>query len=52
MKLLLTTAVYGAILYGSLELQKTDVLLGYTLGVFGILIATVFVIDHLARKYL
>jgi hypothetical protein len=46
------TLLYGAILFGSWELQKVDLLLGYTLGVFGILGATILTVDYLARKYL
>ena len=52
MKLLGLTILYGAILYGSWELQKVDLLLGYTLGLFGILGATLWLVDHLAKKYL
>jgi hypothetical protein len=44
--------LYGAILLGSWELQKVDMLLGYTLGLFGILGATVWLVDHLTKKYL
>jgi hypothetical protein len=44
--------LFSAILFGSWELQKTDLLLGYTLGVFGILGATIWAVDSLARKYL
>lgn len=50
MRLTLLAGLYAVILVGSLELQKTDLLLGYTLGVFGILIVTIFTIDYLARK--
>jgi hypothetical protein len=50
MRLTLITIVYGAILYGSLELQKTDLLLGYTLGIFGLLATTILLVDYLARK--
>jgi hypothetical protein len=52
MKLILITALYAGILVGSWELQKYDLLLGYSLGVFGILAATFFLVDYLARKYL
>jgi hypothetical protein len=44
--------LFSAILFGSLELQKIDLLLGYTLGVFGLLGATIWAVDSLARKYL
>jgi hypothetical protein len=39
-------------LVGSWELQKVDLLLGYSLGVFGFLGATIWFVDYLARKYL
>jgi hypothetical protein len=42
---------YFAILSISWEIQKTDLLLGYTLGVFGILLLSAFMIDYLARKW-
>lgn len=44
--------LFAAILAGSWELQKYDLLLGYTLGVFGTLGATIWAVDTLARKYL
>jgi hypothetical protein len=44
--------LFAGILIGSWELQKVDLLLGYTLGVFGMLGATIFTVDYLARKYL
>ena len=50
MRLLLIGIVYGVILVGSLELQKVNLLLGYTIGVFGILATTFLMIDYLARK--
>jgi hypothetical protein len=50
MKLTLLGAAYAAVLVGSWELQKHDLLLGYTLGVFGVLALTVGTIDYLARK--
>jgi hypothetical protein len=50
MKLTLLTIGYAVVLVGSWELQKTDLLLGYTLGVFGVLALTGLTIDHLARK--
>jgi len=52
MKTIGFTALYGAILFGSWELQKFDLLLGHTVGVFGLIVASVFLADHLARKYL
>ena len=52
MKLIGITIAYAGILVGSWELQKYDLLLGYTLGVFGILILTIFTVDYMARKYL
>ena len=50
MKLTLLGIAYGVVLVGSWELQKSDLLLGYTLGVFGVLALTALTIDHLARK--
>jgi hypothetical protein len=50
MRIFLVAALYGAILFGSLELQKIDLLLGYTLGVFGILGTTLLAVDYMARK--
>jgi hypothetical protein len=44
--------LFAAILIGSWKLQETDLLLGYTLGVFGILGATIWAVDSMARKYL
>jgi hypothetical protein len=44
--------LFAAILVGSWKLQETDLLLGYTLGVFGMLGATIWAVDSLARKYL
>jgi hypothetical protein len=52
MKLLGFFILFAAILFGSWELQKHDLLLGYTLGVFGILGATIWAVDSMARKYL
>jgi len=52
MKLFGFFILFVAILLGSWELQKTDLLLGYTLGVFGALGTTIFFVDYLARKYL
>lgn len=50
MKLALLTIAYAVVLVGSTELQKHDLLLGYTLGVFGVLALTVITIDQLTRK--
>ena len=50
MKLALLGIAYAVVLVGSWELQKSDLLLGYTLGVFGVLALTALTIDHLARK--
>jgi hypothetical protein len=50
MKLILLTIAYAVVLVGSWELQKSDLLLGYTLGVFGVLALSALTIDHLARK--
>jgi hypothetical protein len=50
MKLTLLGIAYAVVLVGSWELQKTDLLLGYTLGVLGVLALTALTIDHLARK--
>jgi hypothetical protein len=50
MKLTLLTIAYAVVLVGSWELQKHDLLLGYTLGVFGVLALSVATVDHLARK--
>jgi hypothetical protein len=52
MKLFGFLILFSAILFGSWELQKTDLLLGYTLGVFGFLLAAIWFVDYLARKYL
>lgn len=51
MKLTLIAIAYGAILLISWEIQKVHLLLGYTLGVFGVLGVTVWLIDYLARRY-
>jgi hypothetical protein len=50
MKLTLLGIAYAVVLVGSWELQKTDLLFGYTLGVLGVLALTALTIDHLARK--
>jgi hypothetical protein len=50
MKLTLLGIAYAVVLVGSWELQKSDLLLGYTLGVFGVLALTVGTIDYLARR--
>ena len=52
MKLFGFFILFAAILLGSWELQKIDLLLGYTLGVFGFLGTTIFFVDYLARRYL
>ena len=52
MKLFGFFILFAVILVGSWELQKIDLLLGYTLGVFGALGATIWAVDSLARKYL
>jgi hypothetical protein len=44
--------LFAVILVGSWKLQEIDLLLGYTLGVFGALGATIWAVDSLARKYL
>ena len=44
--------LFVVILIGSWKLQETDLLLGYTLGVFGLLGAAIWFVDYLARKYL
>ena len=50
MKLILLGIGYAVVLVGSWELQKSDLLLGYTLGVIGVLALTVGTIDYLSRK--
>ena len=52
MKLFGFFILFAVILIGSWKLQETDLLLGYTLGVFGMLGATIWAVDSLARKYL
>jgi hypothetical protein len=52
MKLFGFFILYAAILAGSWKLQETDLLLGYTFGIFSSLGATIFFVDYLARKYL
>lgn len=52
MKLIGFFFLFAAILVGSWELQKYHLLLGYTLGVFAILGATIWAVDSMARKYL
>jgi hypothetical protein len=52
MKLFGFFILFAAILAGSWKLQETNLLLGYTLGVFGALGTTIFFVDYLARKYL
>jgi hypothetical protein len=50
MKLLTIGLAYGAVLLTSWELEKFDQLLGYTVGVFGILGITFFLVDYLAQR--
>lgn len=52
MKLLGFFILFAVILAGSWKLQEINLLLGYTLGVFGALGATIWAVDSLARKYL
>jgi hypothetical protein len=52
MKLLGFFILFAAILAGSWKLQETNLLLGYSLGVFGFLGVTIWFVDYLARKYL
>jgi hypothetical protein len=52
MKVIGFILLFSAILFGSWKLQEIDLLLGYTLGVFGALGATIWAIDSMARKYL
>jgi hypothetical protein len=52
MKVLGFFILFAIILVGSWKLQEIDLLLGYTLGVFGALGATIWAVDSLARKYL
>jgi len=52
MKVIGFILLFSAILLGSWELQKYDLLLGYTLGIFAILGATIWAVDSMARKYL
>jgi hypothetical protein len=52
MKLFGFFILFAAILLGSWKLQETNLLFGYTLGVFGFLGTTIFFVDYLARKYL
>jgi len=52
MKLFGFFILFAAILFGSWKLQETDLLLGYTLGIFGFLGGAIWFVDHLARKYL
>jgi hypothetical protein len=46
MKLTLLGIAYAVVLVGSWELQKHDLLLGYTLGVFGLLGAVIWFVDY------
>ena len=52
MKLFGFFILFAVILVCSWKLQEIDLLLGYTLGVFGALGATIWAVDSLARKYL
>ena len=52
MKLFGFFILFAAILVGSWKLQETDLLLGYTLGVFGMLGATIWAVDSMTREYL
>jgi len=52
MKLFGFFILFVAILFGSWKLQETNLLLGYTLGVFGFLGTTIWAVDSMARKYL
>ena len=52
MKLFGFFILFAAILVGSWKLQEIDLLVGYTLGVFGALFTAIFFVDYLARKYL
>jgi hypothetical protein len=52
MKLLGFFILFAVILVGSWKLQEIDLLLGYTLGVFGALLTAIWFVDYLARKYL
>jgi hypothetical protein len=52
MKVLGFFTLFAVILVGSWKLQEIDLLLGYTLGVFGALGATIWAVDSLAKKYL
>jgi hypothetical protein len=51
MKLFGFFILFAAILVGSWKLQEIDLLLGYTLGIFGILGATIWAIYSLGKKY-
>jgi hypothetical protein len=52
MKLLGFFILFAAILAGSWKLQETNLLLGYTLGVFGALATAIWFVDYLARRFL
>jgi hypothetical protein len=52
MKTLGIGIAYGVVLWTGLEIQKYDLLLGHTIGVFGVLAVTFFLVDYLARKVL
>jgi hypothetical protein len=42
---------YVAVVGIGLEVQKTDLLLGHTIGSFGVVILSIFVADYFARKW-
>jgi hypothetical protein len=42
---------YLILFYTALQIQKTDLLLGYTIGSVGLLILSAFVVNYLAKKY-
>ena len=50
MKTTLIGIGYGAILLIGWKIQEFDLLLGHTIGIFGILTLTVFLADQIARK--
>jgi hypothetical protein len=52
MKLFGFFILFAVVLVGSWKLQEIDLLLGYTLGVFGMLGTTIWAVDSMARKYL
>ena len=50
MKTTLIGIAYGAVLLIGWKIQEFDLLLGHTIGVFGLLIVTFFLVNHLADK--